>query len=143
MPWDPQLLLDDLPTVPAAAAAQQPLTVDIRNASSGVRPGEPFRFDIRLSNPTDRDISLDPCPAYLITLDDTSAGDAFAARLPCDAAPTIPAKGHVDFEMELDPLPDGYCTIGWRLWHPTFNPPYGWASIPLDYAGKSPDGACP
>lgn len=66
--------------------------------------GEPLRYQVRLSNPTDADIALDPCPAYQAVYTwQAGVGStqlASGGRLNCRAAPSaVPAGGEVVFEM--------------------------------------------
>jgi hypothetical protein len=142
VPWDPDLVLDELPDVPDSAAPQQAIEASLVDASSSVHEGDAYRFKVRLRNPTSDDIALSPCPSYFMAVDDGSGGFATFARLPCERAPRIPAGDFVDFEMEIDPFPTDCCAVVWKLWEPTFNPPEGWASAPTCDHGNSTDRMC-
>jgi hypothetical protein len=42
------------------------LKAAVEPPATGARPGEPVTFHVRLANPTERPIALDPCPGYLL-----------------------------------------------------------------------------
>ena len=80
-------------------------------AQSGPR----FRFVVRLVNSSAAAISLIPCPSYRVQLQKVVE----SGTLNCAAAPTsLPARGHVDFAMEvrLAPgVPMASAPLRWQL----------------------------
>lgn len=58
---------------------------------------------LRISNPSQQEIALDPCPRLaLVTAVHSSNGDEFDSSdidLPCDQNPVVPANGSVEFRL--------------------------------------------
>ena len=79
--------------------------------SARAKAGEVLHYVVVLSNPTDEEIALDPCPGYLQIFGPLTEGHS----LNCDEAPTVPAHGRVRFAMQLR-LPSGIAgrfTLHW------------------------------
>ena len=79
----------EIPPLPITAAISAPAT-----AAAGTTLG----FVVTLTNPTDADFSLTPCPSYEEFVGSGSSGPWLATIrdyfLNCDAAPVIPASAH-------------------------------------------------
>jgi hypothetical protein len=114
VPWTPHPVPP--PLVPPRAVAPH---LDLRATILGsdeprtITPGEILRFTVRLSNPTDHDIRLDPCPTYRITIDG-GADQTTYGRLPCEKRSHISGGTHVDFRMQAAFPPD-CCGLLWVL----------------------------
>lgn len=84
-----------------------------------VAVGDDIHYVIELYNPTEDDISLDPCPSYFSSFGESATAYFDEGYLNCDAAPpVVPSKGSVRFEMILHlPHDVGRFTggISWRL----------------------------
>lgn len=106
--------------VPAVIAPQSPLTAHIAAPATAVA-GRPLVFTVTLTNPTDADFRLNPCPAYTEFVGTGSTkwvATVLNYELNCDATTTIPAGGSVTFEMHLAlPVdqPAGSGKFGWGL----------------------------
>ena len=98
---------------------QRALEASVTGPDEG-RLGDVLPMVLRLANPTRGPIRLDPCPQLVWSVDRRGPG-AFLRSSPtlelnCPAAPeSIPAGGHVDFELELvlsSALADGQLVPG-------------------------------
>lgn len=124
--------------VPAAAnppvdVPLSPLTATIA-APGSVVAGTTMRYIVTITNPTDTDYSLVPCPAYEQFVGSGSAGRWTATiregYLDCDLVSVIAAHGSVSYEMRLAiPVdqPAGEAKFGWHL-QGDHGP---WANAPL------------
>jgi len=80
-----------------------------------VEAGTTLTYSVTLTNSTDRNITLSPCPAYL---ENSTLPTKFEYRLNCSTVRAIPARGHITYQMEMA-LPQsaqsGGARIGWTL----------------------------
>lgn len=86
-------------------------------APSPVRRDTTLRYEVIMTNNTDTDIALAPCPIYshAVVGEETSEPGGGPFYLNCDAAPdVIPARGRLVFQIEIS----GFKTTGRRtlLW---------------------------
>lgn len=101
------------PHFPDTAGANDPaplagsgITVMLE-APETVPVGADMVFAVTLSNPTDRAVSLDPCPQYHQVAGESATVAEEYGVLNCQAAPSaIAANGEVVFEMRLDLPPE-------------------------------------
>ena len=78
-----------------------------------VEAGSTLRYVVTLSNPTDHDVALSPCPSFVEVL--ATKEDH---RLNCAAAHPVAAHGEESFAMELPIAPGaapGATTLRWEL----------------------------
>lgn len=79
-----------------------------------VRRGDTLHYRVRVTNPTESEIRLDPCPGYIQAI-----GDLKDQRLlNCAASPTIPAHASVEFAVEIPVSADlrpGPARLLWAL----------------------------
>ena len=76
-----------------------------RNIPKKVR-GDAIEFEIVLSNPTDEDVPLDPCPMFMAGWGESGLATHSYSYLNCDEAPEeIRAGGSVPFAIEI-PIAD-------------------------------------
>src|SRR5207244_11218951 len=77
------------------------------------KAGEVLHYVVVLSNPTDEEIALDPCPGYLQIFGPLTEGHS----LNCDQAPTVAAHGRARLPMQprLPTGIDGRFTLHWAL----------------------------
>lgn len=92
------------------------LTASIQ-APASVKVGTTLDYVVTLTNPTDADIPLDPCPNYSVILQVPVKTGGYR-QLNC-AVPAIPAHGSIRFAMRL-PIPSfttfsGPATLSWAL----------------------------
>jgi uncharacterized protein DUF4232 len=104
--------------VPGTAGA---LRARLRLPAS-VRAGSTLRFVVTLSNPAKTPVTLDPCPGFTegIYTSGLSARHSFA--LNCDSVRSIPAFGHVRYELRLavpSRATPGPAKLGWGMNTPT------------------------
>lgn len=107
------------------------LTTAVEPATSA-RSGEPITFHITLRNPTDRAISLRPCPGYVIerfsrgSANVSAVNDHQAYRLNCRPVEAVPAEGSVRFEMRVT-VPSAMAgrrlDVGWQMIAPRLGMP--------------------
>jgi hypothetical protein len=101
------------------------LVVTVEEVPTRVRAGDVLTFRVRVANPTDTDVPLDPCPGYLLerlVVSDTDAvgfNDGALFRLNCRPVSTVAARSAVVFAMETaipddPPGPELYVTWGLR-----------------------------
>ena len=116
--------------VPAAASppeALPPSTLSAEiSAPASVAPGTMLRYVVTITNATDADYSLVPCPVYEQFVGSgtgTTSGTTWIATvldgyLNCDTVRAIPAHGAVSYEMRLaipENQPAGAAKFGWDL----------------------------
>ncbi len=95
---------------------QAALTASLETPGTG-EAGAVFVYVVDLTNPTDRPISLSPCPAYLQSAAAPASVKDLEA-LNCAPVGAIAAHGTVRFEMHLrlpDGTPGGTIDIFWSL----------------------------
>ena len=80
--WERDVVAEGL-TVPHDAASQEVLKASILGGPQPavVETGEVLNFTVRLSNPTDVDVALDPCPFYRMGVDSDLEADSYTLRL--------------------------------------------------------------
>ncbi len=74
-------------------------------------------YSVTLGNPTGRLVALSPCPSYLEFVDGRGGSNVLREYyLNCSAAPAIPARNSLTFQMTV-PLPDrvGTTSLAWIL----------------------------
>ncbi len=78
---------------------------------ASVRDGDPVSFVAVLSNPTDADVPLDPCPSWGAAQgredSDSSSYGSRSGRLPCDRVREVPAHGELRFSLSLPDVAAG------------------------------------
>lgn len=106
---------------PATDPPLSPLTAEIRAPTTAVA-GHSLAYTVTLTNPSGRDVLLNPCPAY-----DEFVGSGSTTvwvetvrhfYLNCNVATTIPAGGSVTFDMRLTlpaDQPGGMAKFSWDL----------------------------
>jgi hypothetical protein len=92
---DPEAVYPPSPFAPLAD-----LQIDVMLPPSVPR-GSTLHYVVALTNPTDHDISLDPCPSYI----EDGIGAKEQHLLNCSVVQSIPAHGTVRFAMEMA-IPD-------------------------------------
>jgi hypothetical protein len=98
--------LFDVPPVTPPASPLDPLRASVELPPEAAAPGGPLRFAVRLRNPTDEPIALDPCPGYMISRFALSTGpepglnDTRLYRLNCRPVETVPAGEAIRFRMQ-------------------------------------------
>lgn len=99
--------VEDVPNAPTAGLEAQMQAV-------AVADNRHVTFQVVLSNPTDHDISLQPCPSYSIVVN----GKPSTYELNCADVSSIKAGQQVTWNMEAD-VPGGGSTsdtkLGWHL----------------------------
>lgn len=115
----------------AAPLAGTPIQVELIAVKSAT-PGGAYRFVVRLVNPGDKTLSLDPCPNYRAQFMKVVE----TGYLNCAAAPSgIPALGHIDFDMHIDVRPlgvGGSYPLLWQLGTEGSEGATGQAVVPVD-----------
>ena len=101
------------------------LRATLEGAPRSVRPGQVVDYVVRLTNPTGRDVSLEPCPGYyasrfvLGTEGRVGFNDGQVYRLNCRPVAAVPANSSVAFRMraQVPQEPPGGPTfdVTWRL----------------------------
>lgn len=121
------------------------LRVSVEQAPVSVRPGQEVRYVVRLTNPTDADVALAPCPGYLASrfvlgVEETGYNVSELYRLNCRPVGAVPAQGSVAFQMRTevpaDPPGGPDFNVGWRLVAPRLSPDdeeSGGFRAPIDY----------
>ena len=110
-----------VPTKQPPPEVPSPLTAAI-DAPETVRAAQDFVYTVTLTNTTDSDFSLDPCPVYEESLTTFDGPDIVttvkAYRLNCATMSTIAAHASVTFEMLLAVpanQPVGIGKFGWDI----------------------------
>jgi hypothetical protein len=119
----------ELDPVVAPEPAPEPGTVASLRASlalpTSVRAGSRLLFTVTLTNPTDVDVVLEPCPIYEQSLYALREAVTDAYYLNCDAVRVVRAHSQVPFAMRLDVPLDTPATdqakFVWRFatWRPS------------------------
>lgn len=100
------------------------LTASVVGAPTRATGSQELHFRVRLTNSTGRDISLAPCPGYVLerfvlgTSGRAGVSDALLYRLNCRPAAFIAAHRSLDFRVQttVPPSPPGpKLTVSWRL----------------------------
>jgi hypothetical protein len=122
------------------------LQASLEHVPKSVHPGQVVEYVVRLTNPTDEDVPLSPCPGYytsrfvLGTGDRTGFNIGQVYRLNCRPVTVVPAQGSVGFQMRAEvpgDAPGGPTfSVTWRLVAPTLGSQpdlqVGF-DVPLDY----------
>jgi hypothetical protein len=85
------------------------------------KAGTVLHYTVELTNPTNRTVTLSPCPGYTESVYTPSAHTSRSFRLNCDAIHSIPPHGHARYAMKLE-IPrraSGDAKLGWSLNTPT------------------------
>lgn len=83
-----------------------------------VPAGQAIEYTVTLSNPTDSDIPLEPCPSYRQAAGEGGFVNHVYGVLNCEEAPAeVPAQGTIVFQMRLS-LPEAFTAgaAGSVLW---------------------------
>jgi hypothetical protein len=84
-------------------ASLRPVLLDVPHR---VKLGNDLRYVVELRNESDKDVSLDPCPAFYQAWGESATAYFGPGFLNCEDAPSVvPAEGAVRFRMVLE-LPD-------------------------------------
>lgn len=102
-----------------APGSTQALTAQV-STPAAVASGSTFSYVVTLRNPTDRAVTLSPCPSYEQVLNTHSGQQAAQMRLNCaGAGGSVPAHGEVQFEMHANApeasSQDAGVKLSWRL----------------------------
>lgn len=89
------------------------LQVEVRTPPV-VRRGEPFSYEVLLTNPTDRVVRLTPCPAYTVNMGAETVGLYKQRKVNCDQAPAEIAPGDMILLAMEDVVPDHPSLVGER-----------------------------
>jgi hypothetical protein len=97
---------------------------------SSVEAGTTLAYSVTLTNPTNRTVTLKPCPGYTQGIFAQGYAISLAYQLNCGTVTTIPANGAVAYDMSLD-LPSSKDAVDAKLaWG--LNMPVGpYASTPI------------
>jgi hypothetical protein len=103
----------------------------LRDVPPAVPLGDRLEYVVELRNPTNKDIELDPCPAYYAAFGESASAATVRSYLNCDGAPAaVPAHGSVRFAMQMrisrtDDIQPGFVgSVYWRL--PAAGPSEHW-----------------
>lgn len=80
-----------------------------------VLAGTTLSYVVDLTNPTNRKISLSPCPGYL---ENSTIPTKFVYRLNCQSVRSIPPRSHIAYQMKMSipkTAPSGTTRVGWFL----------------------------
>ncbi len=106
VPFVERPLRVDTSDAPKPTPEQAQLTPVLRNLPRRIKPGDDLRYVVELRNPTEDDVSLDPCPVFYQAYGESGTAYFGPGFLNCeDAPPAVPAGGSIRFEMVL-PLPN-------------------------------------
>ena len=93
----------DVSDAPDPTPEQAQLKPVLKDVPSTIKPGRDLRYVVELRNPTDDDVSLDPCPAFYQAYGESGTAYFGPGFLNCEDAPlAVPAGGAVRFEMILE-----------------------------------------
>lgn len=111
--------VDEPPDIPTDSPIRH-LRVRLESVPEEIEAGDDLAFVAVLENPTNEDISLEPCPAYHINYGESATVVSTQRRLNCGGGDRVSAGGSLSFEMRISTdaqfiEPGGDYRLVWRL----------------------------